>query len=67
MKLGLFFYCRVANRGADGRQKSDMLNALAEDHLNDVFSNLAALAALAVAQNESTVVRINLEIFKSLY
>ena len=42
-KLGLYFYC-VAVKG-----KSDSINALAEDHLNDVMSNVAAMATAILA------------------
>jgi len=51
MKQILFLYCKAANRGPDGKEKSDMLSALAEDHLNDVFSNVAAMGTMAVSQN----------------
>ena len=56
MKLVLCIYCQIANKGPDGKPKSDMLNALAEDHLNDVFSNVAAMTTMAIAQNITVVV-----------
>ena len=43
-KAVLFVYCK---RLPD----SDSVAALAEDHLNDVFSNIAAIAAAAIAAN----------------
>ena len=49
MKLVLWIYCTVANKGPDGKEKSDMLSALAEDHLNDVVSNTVAVITLAIA------------------
>jgi len=55
MKQILFLYCKAANRGPDGKEKSDMLSALAEDHLNDVFSNVAAMGTMAVSQNTIAV------------
>ncbi len=43
LKLGLYFLCvRLAGR-------SDSMVALAEDHLNDVFSNAGAIITAAVA------------------
>jgi len=42
-------------KGPDGKEKSDMLTALAEDHLNDVFSNVAAMCTMAVSQNTIAV------------
>ena len=43
LKLGLYFFCvRLAGR-------SDSMVALAEDHLNDVFSNAGAIITAAVA------------------
>ncbi len=45
VKLGLYAYCAAANT----RAQSDILAALAEDHLNDVWSNSAAILALCVA------------------
>ena len=55
MKLALFIYCKISNKGPDGKSKSDMLDALAEDHLNDVFSNVAAMTTMAIAQNTVAV------------
>ena len=55
MKLVLGIYCNMANKGPDGRQKSDQLEALAEDHMNDVVSNTAALATLAIALHTPAV------------
>jgi cation diffusion facilitator family transporter len=46
-KLILFLYCRFVNK----TQKNDMLEALAEDHFNDVLSNSAAMVTAAVAFN----------------
>jgi len=40
-----------ANKDKDGNTKSDILSALAADHLNDVISSLAAMVTLAIAQN----------------
>jgi divalent metal cation (Fe/Co/Zn/Cd) transporter len=45
LKLVLWIYCKYIYE----RTKSDTLGALAEDHLNDVMSNTAALIAVAVA------------------
>lgn len=42
LKLGLYFYCAAL------KSKSDSMEALAEDHINDVASNLGALAAAGV-------------------
>lgn len=47
LKLVLFICCRWVNL----TQKSDILEALAEDHLNDVFSNTAAIVAASIAFN----------------
>lgn len=47
LKLGLFLYCRYVNI----KLKSDMLDALAEDHINDVLSNSAAIITAAIAFN----------------
>ena len=55
MKLGLYVYCVTANKGPDGKPKSDMLGALAEDHLNDVFSNVAAMITMSISQNTIAV------------
>lgn len=41
-KLLLFFYCKQFSG-------SDSVAALAEDHLNDVLSNLAAIATASIA------------------
>lgn len=49
IKLALYLYCMVCNKTPDGKVKSDMVSALAEDHLNDVGSNTAAIACLAIA------------------
>jgi divalent metal cation (Fe/Co/Zn/Cd) transporter len=49
LKLGLFIYCRYVNLTL----KSDMLDALAEDHFNDVLSNSAAMITAAIAYNTS--------------
>lgn len=45
MKLVLFVYCRAVNR----TEKSDALEALAEDHINDVFSNIGTVVTASVA------------------
>lgn len=45
LKLALYLYCMWIYE----RCKSDTLDALAQDHLNDVVSNSAALIAVAVA------------------
>ena len=55
MKLALYIYCTVCNKGPDGKPKSDMLSALAEDHLNDVFSNTAAMITMSISQNSIAV------------
>ena len=55
MKLALYIYCNIANNGPDGKPKSDMLSALAEDHLNDVASNVGAIVFMAVSQNTTAV------------
>ena len=47
LKLALFIYCRYVNISL----KSDMLEALAEDHINDVLSNSAAIITAAIAFN----------------
>lgn len=49
LKLLLFIYCRYVN----ATLKSDMLDALAEDHFNDVISNSAAIVTAAIAYNTS--------------
>jgi len=49
IKLVLYLYCEAMNVGPDGKVKSDMLSALAEDHLNDVVSNTGAIICLAIA------------------
>lgn len=49
IKLALFLYCEAMNVTPDGKVKSDMLSALAEDHLNDVVSNSGAIICLAIA------------------
>ena len=43
-KLVLYLYCRQ-------HASSDSIAALAEDHLNDVFSNIAAIVTAAIAAN----------------
>ena len=43
LKLALYFYCVRL------RDKSDSMGALAEDHLNDVFSNTAAIVIAVIA------------------
>eukprot|EP01036_Dinobryon_divergens_P026867 gene26867-35559_t len=47
LKIALFLYCTAVNMKA----KSDQLSALAEDHLNDVFSNSAAIVTIIIASN----------------
>ena len=51
LKLVLWVYCVRANESTDGigRPKSDQLTALAEDHANDVVSNIGAIITLAIA------------------
>lgn len=44
MKLGLFWYCNLF------KGSSDTMAALAEDHINDVASNIGALLAAAVTK-----------------
>ena len=61
MKLALGAYCIIANKGPDGRKKSDQLEALAEDHMNDVVSNTAAIITLAIALHTPAV---SYEIYK---
>lgn len=46
-KFVLWVYCVRLNTVA----KSDMLEALAEDHLNDVLSNAAAMITASIAYN----------------
>lgn len=53
LKLALFIYCRYVN----AKLKSDMLDALAEDHINDVISNSAAIITAAIAYNTAVGVR----------
>ena len=55
IKLALNIYCNIANQGPDGKTKSDMLSALAEDHMNDVASNIGAIVFMAVSQNTTAV------------
>ena len=55
MKFVLYVYCLASNHGPDGKPKSDMLGALAEDHMNDVFSNIGAMVTMAIAQNTIAV------------
>eukprot|EP01039_Chlorochromonas_danica_P002691 gene2691-2941_t len=45
LKFVLWIYCTALNKVA----QSDMLVALAEDHFNDVISNIAAIVAVVVA------------------
>jgi cation diffusion facilitator family transporter len=47
LKMLLWLYCRYAI----AQQPSDMLEALAEDHLNDVMSNSVALITAPIAFN----------------
>lgn len=47
MKLILFAFCKYA-MGVSNESGIDMLGALAEDHLNDVFSYLGTIAAVVV-------------------
>lgn len=49
MKLLLYLYCTTSNIDENGKIKSDMLFALADDHMNDVFSNSGAIIFLAIA------------------
>lgn len=44
MKLALFFYCNWL------KGRSDSMEALAEDHINDVASNLGAVLAAVVTK-----------------
>ncbi|CAM9139076.1 unnamed protein product [Phaeothamnion confervicola] len=44
-KLGLYMLCQAIN----AKRSSDTIQALAEDHINDVWSNAAAIAASAIA------------------
>ena len=44
-KAVLFIYCRMAI----AVEKSDQLEALAEDHLNDVFGNVGAIISAIIA------------------
>lgn len=48
-KFFLWIYCARISK----QYNSDMLNALAEDHLNDVLSNTAAIVTAAIAYNTS--------------
>jgi divalent metal cation (Fe/Co/Zn/Cd) transporter len=45
LKFVLWIYCKAVNEN----NPSDILGALAEDHLNDVFSNTAAIITAAIA------------------
>lgn len=45
LKIFLWLYCRYINETA----KSDMIEALAEDHFNDIISNTAAIITAAIA------------------
>lgn len=47
----LWLYCSECNKTLN----SDSLNALAEDHLNDVLSNAAALITLMIAYHFNSV------------
>jgi cation diffusion facilitator family transporter len=47
LKLVLYLYCQWAKDIV----RSDIIGALAEDHLNDVFSNIAAVVTAAIAMN----------------
>lgn len=49
LKVVLYIYCKWAQKILE----SDILEALAEDHINDVFSNLAAIITVLVAANIS--------------
>ncbi len=51
MKFFLFLYCRLAV----SNEPSDILEALAEDHINDVFSNAAAIITASIAFEVNTV------------
>jgi cation diffusion facilitator family transporter len=51
LKLVLYIYCRKVY----DRTKSDSLEALAEDHFNDVLSNLAAVVTACVASSRSSL------------
>lgn len=48
-KIALYIYCKWAQKILE----SDLLEALAEDHINDVFSNSAAIVTLLIAANVS--------------
>ena len=61
LKLILFIYCRYVNI----LLKSDMLDALAEDHFNDVISNSAAIVTAAIAYN-TTVKLLSLPLSQPL-
>lgn len=47
LKLALYVYCKWANSLL--KMKSDTMEALAEDHLNDVFSNVVAIICASIA------------------
>lgn len=49
LKFVLWVFCVRLNTVA----KSDMLDALAEDHLNDVMSNVVAMVTASIAFNSS--------------
>ena len=51
LKVVLYVYCTWAQKILE----SDILGALAEDHINDVFSNLAAIISVLVAANISSL------------
>jgi divalent metal cation (Fe/Co/Zn/Cd) transporter len=48
LKLVLWFYCSWVHR----RTRSDSMEALAEDHFNDVLSNIAAVVTAAIAASD---------------
>lgn len=48
-KLILFFYCQAL------RKVSDSMAALAEDHMNDVLSNVVALVTAGIANKWTSV------------
>jgi divalent metal cation (Fe/Co/Zn/Cd) transporter len=51
LKLALYLFCTWAQKVLD----SDMLEALAEDHLNDVMSNSIAIITAALASEITSV------------
>lgn len=64
-KFVLGTVCTLANRLPNGLKRSDQLDALATDHLNDVVSNAGAMVTLAIAAN-TTAVRDNLLLVSAL-